>query len=69
MKTKPKLTNRELSQCLHDAMCHELLDEMGAPVREHGHRLSIFGRLRRIAKIWAKVRAKTNARIAAIKAT
>jgi hypothetical protein len=47
-KRKP-ISNRELNGLMHDAMLHQLLDQLGAPKEQSGGVLSPFGRLRRIA--------------------
>jgi hypothetical protein len=42
------MSDRDLNGLMHDAMLHQLLDELGAPKEQSGGQLSPFGRLRRI---------------------
>lgn len=46
---KNPISDRELNQLMHDVMCDELLDELGAPKEDRGAKLSIYGRMRRVA--------------------
>ena len=46
------LADRELNLLMHDAICSQLLDEMGAPTTRHGFTLSICGRLRQFKEIF-----------------
>lgn len=58
MPKKKHITDGELNAPLHDALLHEILDQLGAPKEHNGGVLSAYGRLRRIAPVLIEDKAR-----------